>query len=168
MPYSRPLPPVPIDKNKQGGKNMDASKMTDFRKIEAISVVRATKSGFNNKNIYTNIIEQRRAGVMVSGLVTIPSLKCAVCPSSVYISPVTIARTQVGSILTLAVTWTETGTVTTRSVRSEFAGGVVSALIAGSCTITYPTFTAGSVYNIYVTLTNALDSVSAVGTTTTV
>lgn len=60
---------------------MDASQMTDFRKVEAISVVRATKVGFNNKNIYTNIIEQRRAGILISGLQTIPSLKCSDCPA---------------------------------------------------------------------------------------
>lgn len=168
MPYSWNRPPVPIDKNKQGGKNMDASQMTDFRKVEAISVVRATKAGFNNKNIYTNIIEQRRAGILISGLQTIPSLNCTVCPSSVYLSSITIVRTQGSPTLSLAVTWTETGTVSTRSVRSEIAGGVISALTAGSCTITYPTFTAGTIYNIYVTLTNSLDSVTKIGTTTTV
>jgi len=82
MPYSWNRPPVPIDKNKQGGKNMDASQMTDFRKIEAISAVRSTKVGFNNRNLITNMDELRRTDVMRSGLATIPRLYCPVCPSS--------------------------------------------------------------------------------------
>lgn len=82
MPYSRPLPPVPIDKTKQGGKNMDASKATDFKKIQAISAVGSTKVGFNNRNLITNMDELRRTDVMRSGLATIPRLYCPVCPSS--------------------------------------------------------------------------------------
>jgi hypothetical protein len=158
MPYSRPLPPVPIDKNKQGGKNMDASKMTDFRKVEAISAVRSTKLGFNNKNIYTDTIEQRRAGVMISGLVTIPSLKCPVCPSSVNIADVTVTLSViVGTTLTQTINWTETGTVTNRQVNTN-QGGVVSALTAGSCTITYANYVHPAVYTVIVLLSNNLDS----------
>jgi hypothetical protein len=79
MPYSRSLPPVPIDKGKQGGKTIDSSDITDFKKISVISSVENTKYGFNNKNIYTNTSEQWRSNVMIQGLRTIPILDCQIC-----------------------------------------------------------------------------------------
>lgn len=79
MPYSWNRPPVPIDKNKQGGKNMDASTITDLMKTAVISSIGNTKIGFNNKNIYTDINEQRRAAVIIRGLSTISTLNCQIC-----------------------------------------------------------------------------------------
>jgi hypothetical protein len=72
MPYSFNRPPVPIDKTKQGGKNMDASKITDLKKIETIVAVGKTKVGFNNKNLITNLDEKNRARLLSNTLPRIP------------------------------------------------------------------------------------------------
>lgn len=64
MPYSFNRPPVPIDKTKQGGRNMDASKVTDFRKLQTIVAVNSTKVGFNNRNLYTDLEEKNRARLL--------------------------------------------------------------------------------------------------------
>ena len=76
-------PSVPIDKNKQGGRNFDASKSTDFKKIGTISNTDISKvPGINNnRNQQTNTDEQRRASVLITGLRTIPRAYCPVCPN---------------------------------------------------------------------------------------
>ena len=79
MPYSWNRPPVPIDKSKQGGRNFDSSKYTDFLKIGTIAAVNSTKEGENNKNLYTNDEEKRRADILISGLQTIPRAFCSLC-----------------------------------------------------------------------------------------
>ena len=76
-------PSIPIDKNKQGGRNYDSSKMTDFKKIGVISKADTSKIvGTNNRNQQTNVDEQRRAALLISGLRTIPRALCNVCPDS--------------------------------------------------------------------------------------
>jgi len=76
-------PSIPIDKNKQGGRNYDSSKMTDFKKIGVISKADTSKIvGTNNRNQQTNVNEQRRSALLISGLRTIPRALCNVCPDS--------------------------------------------------------------------------------------
>lgn len=78
-------PSVPTDKNKQGGRNYDASKLTDFKKIAVIDGVTDSKLPLqNNKNIYTNTDEQRRAAVLYSSLRAVPRFKCSTCPLPAY------------------------------------------------------------------------------------
>lgn len=72
MPYSWGRPPAPVDKTKQGGKNNDASKMTDFRKIETIVAVNASKVGLKNRNLLTDFDERNRASVLSNTLYRIP------------------------------------------------------------------------------------------------
>lgn len=72
MPYSFNRPPVPIDKTKQGGRNMDASKITEFKKIQTIVAVDSTKIGFNNKNLFTDLDEKNRARLLANTLPRIP------------------------------------------------------------------------------------------------
>lgn len=78
-------PSVPIDKNKQGGRNYDASKMTDFKKIGTISKADTSKivSGTKNQDPRTNNDEQRRSAIMISALRTIPRAFCSVCPNTI-------------------------------------------------------------------------------------
>lgn len=82
MPYSWNRPPVPIDKSKQGGRNLDSSTYLDLVKIGTIAQVNATKTGQNNKNLYTDVQAQRRTNILISGLQTIPRAYCATCPGS--------------------------------------------------------------------------------------
>lgn len=76
-------PSVPIDKNKQGGRNYDASKLTDFKKIGTISKTDTSKVlGINNnRNPQTDTDEQRRASVLIAGLRAVPRAYCPVCPT---------------------------------------------------------------------------------------
>jgi hypothetical protein len=60
-------PSIPIDKNKQGGRNYDSSKMTDFKKICLISNDDTTKP-----DQQTNRSELRRGNLLASTLRSIP------------------------------------------------------------------------------------------------
>lgn len=82
MPYSWNRPPVPIDKSKQGGRNFDSSTYLDFVKVGTIAQVNVTKAGQNNKNLYTDMSEQRRTNVLIRGLQTIPKALCPTCPTT--------------------------------------------------------------------------------------
>jgi hypothetical protein len=77
-------PSVPTDKNKQGGRNYDASKSTDFKKIGTISKTDTSKvpGVNNNRNPQTDTDEQRRASVLIAGLRSIPRAYCPVCPNA--------------------------------------------------------------------------------------
>jgi sugar lactone lactonase YvrE len=83
MPYSWSRPPAVVDKVKPGGKILDSSAITDFRKISAIaSANMAISAGGSGKNAQSNASEVRRANVLVSSLQTIPA---ALFTSAVYI-----------------------------------------------------------------------------------
>ena len=97
MPYSWNRPPVPIDKSKQGGRNFDSSKYTDLLKIGTIAAVNSTKVGENNKNLYTNDEEKRRADILISGLQTIPAALCPVCPTT-SINNLTLSSTAASAL----------------------------------------------------------------------
>jgi len=60
-------PSIPIDKNKQGGRNYDSSKLTDFKKICLISNDDTTKP-----NQQTDLTELRRGNLLASTLRSIP------------------------------------------------------------------------------------------------
>jgi hypothetical protein len=60
-------PSIPIDKNKQGGRNYDSSKMTDFKKICLISNDDTAKP-----NQQTDLTELRRGSLLASSLRSIP------------------------------------------------------------------------------------------------
>ena len=51
---------------------MDASKITDLKKIETIVAVGKTKVGFNNKNLITDLDEKNRARLLSNTLPRIP------------------------------------------------------------------------------------------------
>lgn len=75
-------PSVPIDKNKQGGRNLDASKMIDFKKVGTITKGDTSKlnAGVKNRDPRTDLDEHHRAAVLISGLRTNPRALCSVCP----------------------------------------------------------------------------------------
>jgi len=60
-------PSIPIDKNKQGGRNYDSSNLTDFKKICLVSNDDTTRG-----NQQTDLTERHRARVMASSLRSIP------------------------------------------------------------------------------------------------
>lgn len=51
---------------------MDASKITDQKKIQTIVAVNSTKVGFNNRNLITDLDEKNRARLLGNTLPRIP------------------------------------------------------------------------------------------------
>lgn len=106
MPYSWNRPPVPIDKTKRG-QNYDASAFTNFVKIGTISGISATN---NSSNMLTDVNEQIRSQLLISGLTTINSASC-LCPTT---GPMSIVDTQLnntppGKIILTAMTYISPG-----------------------------------------------------------
>ena len=138
MPYSWNRPPVPIDKTKQGGKNMDASAMTGFLNIGTISKVNVTKlTSKANRNQQTNLVDMRKAAVLISGLQTIPRAVCYTCPtfsfSQAFLSDTIAANVSAISFYVFVVNDVNTLTWTYTSNTLQLSGATATtANIDGS------------------------------------